>query len=107
MYTLTETADYLSKFVAKYDGGKKFKIISETGGKGLPLVAWSIRPESGTKWDEFALARGLRQKGWIVSHFVDSDFCTFADSFHRCLLTLWRLSESRDLLECDLKLMPL
>lgn len=67
MHNLTETADHLSKVIADFDGGKRFEIISETGGKGLPLVAWKIRPESGTRWDEYALARVLRQSGWIVS----------------------------------------
>ena len=66
MQTLTQTADYLAKTVEEFDGGKRFGIISKNAGGGLPLVAWKIKPDSGTKWDEFALARTLRQKGWIV-----------------------------------------
>ena len=67
MQTLTQTADYLAKTVADFDGGKRFGIISQGEGGGLPLVAWKIKADSGTKWDEYALARTLRQKGWIVS----------------------------------------
>lgn len=69
MGTLTETADYLSNYVEKYQGGKLFKIISETEGRGLSLVAWQLQ-ENVVQWDEFALARGLRAKGWIVPAYT-------------------------------------
>ena len=46
------------------DDGKRFAILSETEGKGLPLVAWKLKDEG--KFDEFAIARGLRTHGWIV-----------------------------------------
>jgi glutamate decarboxylase len=69
MTNLTQTADYLANYVEKYDGGKLFKMISETGGRGLPLVAWQLK-EGVTHWDEFALARALRLHGWIVPAYT-------------------------------------
>lgn len=69
MQNLTETADYLSDYVAKYDGGKLFEMISETEGRGLPLVAWQLKKDV-VPWDEFSLARGLRSKGWIVPAYT-------------------------------------
>ena len=65
MNNLTETADYLAKSIVELDDGKRFHLISKTGGEGLPLVAWQLK-EGAAKWDEFALARQLRQKGWII-----------------------------------------
>lgn len=69
MGTLTETADYLSNYINNYQDGKLFQMISETEGRGLPLVAWQIK-EGVVKWDEFALARALRAKGWIVPAYT-------------------------------------
>ena len=69
MNTLTETADYLSQTVSEFDGGKRFRIISQSGGKGLPLVAWQLI-DTQSKWDEFALAKQLRQRGWIVPAYT-------------------------------------
>lgn len=69
MGTLTETADYLSEYVDKYQDGKLFQLISETEGRGLPLVAWQLK-EGAAHWDEFALARALRAKGWIVPAYT-------------------------------------
>lgn len=65
MSTLIETSDYLAKSLLEIDDGKKFKLISETGGKGLPLVAFQLK-DGAAHWDEFALARELRSYGWII-----------------------------------------
>jgi len=65
MTTLTQTADHLAREISKIGNGKRFEILSEDGGKGLPLVAWRFaKPE---KYDEFAIARTLRERGWIVA----------------------------------------
>lgn len=69
MGTLTETADYLADYVKKYQDGKLFQMISETEGRGLPLVAWQVK-QGVVDWDEFALARALRAKGWIVPAYT-------------------------------------
>lgn len=69
MQTLTETADYLSDYVNNYDGGKLFQMISETEGRGLPLVAWQLKKDV-VHWDEYTLARALRAKGWIVPAYT-------------------------------------
>lgn len=69
MANLTETADYLSDSVEKIDGGKRFHMISKKSGNGLPLVAWQLK-EGAAKWDEFALVRTLRQRGWIVPAYT-------------------------------------
>lgn len=75
MGNLTETADYLSNYIEKYQGGKLFQMISETEGRGLPLVAWQVK-EGVVKWDEFALARALRAKGWIVPAYTMAPNCS-------------------------------
>ena len=69
MNNLTETADYLSESIKSIDGGKRFQMISETSGRGLPLVAWQLKKDAA-KWDEFALVRVLRQRGWIVPAYT-------------------------------------
>lgn len=69
MQTLTETADYLSDYVKNHSGGKLFQMISETEGRGLPLVAWQLQKDAA-HWDEFNLARALRAKGWIVPAYT-------------------------------------
>lgn len=69
MCNLTDTATYLAQSLEQFDDGKRFNIISKGGAGGLPLVAWSIKDEN-THWDEFALARTLRQRGWIVPAYT-------------------------------------
>ena len=69
MSNLIETSDYLAKTVKEIDGGKRFQLMSETNGRGLPLVAWQLK-DGAAKWDEFALARLLRQRGWIVPAYT-------------------------------------
>lgn len=65
MSNLTSTADYLSQQVLKLGGGDLFELMSETEGRGLPLVAWRI-VKADVGFDEFAIAGHLRQRGWIV-----------------------------------------
>jgi len=66
MVNLTHTADYLSTAIQKMG----FIIMSETGGKGLPLVAFRLNPEHGHKFDEFAIAHHLRERGWVVPAYT-------------------------------------
>jgi len=68
MANLTNTADYLAEEIVKIDGGEKFELLCETSGKGLPLVAWRLKKEQ--KYDEFAIARTLRTRGWIVPAYT-------------------------------------
>ena len=66
MQNLIHTSDYLAKEVVDIGEGKLFELMSDTGGKGLPLVAWRIKKDSGAAFDEFAIAHKLRERGWIV-----------------------------------------
>lgn len=67
MTNLTKTADFLGNEIVKL-GGDRFELLSEQGGKGLPLVAWRFK--NAEKFDEFAIARTLRQRGWIVPAYT-------------------------------------
>ena len=69
MSNLTQTADYLAQTIESIDDGKRFQMISKTSGNGLPLVAWQLK-QGAAKWDEFALVRILRQRGWIVPAYT-------------------------------------
>lgn len=60
MLNLTRVADYLADEVKKFDGGKRFTIMSDGGGAGLPLVAWRLTNKEN--FDEFAIARTLRER---------------------------------------------
>ncbi|KZF24101.1 glutamate decarboxylase [Xylona heveae TC161] len=66
MLNLTRTADYLSRCLE--DLG--FLIMSQQGGRGLPLVAFRLNPEDNHLYDEFAIARQLRERGWIVPAYT-------------------------------------
>ncbi|KAL8291439.1 hypothetical protein RQP46_002417 [Phenoliferia psychrophenolica] len=68
MVNLTKIADDVAKTISEMGGGKLFTIISEGGGLGLPLVAWRLTKEE--KYDEFAIASHLRQRGWIVPAYT-------------------------------------
>jgi len=65
MQNLTATASYLAKAIENMDGGKRFELMSDEPGKGLPLVAWRLK-DKNSKFDEFAIAHQLRERGWIV-----------------------------------------
>ncbi|KAI9863388.1 MAG: Glutamate decarboxylase 4 [Trichoglossum hirsutum] len=66
MMNLTRTADYLSEALAKLG----FIIMSQGGGKGLPLVAFRLNPKHNHHYDEFAVAHQLRERGWIVPAYT-------------------------------------
>ncbi|KAF2764125.1 glutamate decarboxylase [Teratosphaeria nubilosa] len=66
MLNLTRTADYLAAAVQKMG----FVLMSKTRGTGLPLVAFRLNPEDGHKFDEFAIAHQLRERGWVVPAYT-------------------------------------
>ncbi|EIM86926.1 glutamate decarboxylase [Stereum hirsutum FP-91666 SS1] len=68
MTNLTQISDFLAESVLKIGGGEKFVLMSKTGGEGLPLVAWRLKNEES--YDEFAIARALRSRGWIVPAYT-------------------------------------
>ncbi|CZT23925.1 probable glutamate decarboxylase [Ramularia collo-cygni] len=66
MFNLTRTADYLAASVQQMG----FILMSETRGKGLPLVAFRLDPAHKHKFDEFAIAHQLRERGWVVPAYT-------------------------------------
>lgn len=72
MSNLIRTADHLSARLEKLG----FVIMSETSGRGLPLVAFRFATEgepggdAARHYDEFALAAHLRARGWIVPAYT-------------------------------------
>jgi len=66
MLNLTRTADYLAAQLKEMG----FIIMSQGGGKGLPLVAWRMDPSKGHHFDEFAIAHHLRERGWVVPAYT-------------------------------------
>ncbi|TVY27619.1 Glutamate decarboxylase [Lachnellula hyalina] len=66
MGNLTRTADYLSGSLEQLG----FIIMSQTNGKGLPLVAFRLDEKANKHYDEFALAHQLRQRSWVVPAYT-------------------------------------
>jgi glutamate decarboxylase len=66
MKNLTRTADYLSDALRALG----FIIMSQGGGKGLPLVAFRLDPKHKHHFDEFAIAHQLRERGWVVPAYT-------------------------------------
>lgn len=66
MFNLTRTADYLAASVEKMG----FLLMSKTRGEGLPLVAFRLNPADKHKFDEFAIAHQLRERGWVVPAYT-------------------------------------
>jgi len=66
MMNLTRTADYLAACLAQLG----FIIMSEGGGRGLPLVAFRLDPAQELHFDEFAVAHQLRERGWVVPAYT-------------------------------------
>lgn len=66
MLNLTRTADYLAACLEQLG----FVIMSKTGGKGLPLVAFRLDPAKAHHYDEFAIAHNLRERGWVVPAYT-------------------------------------
>jgi glutamate decarboxylase len=66
MHNLTLIADYLSANLEN----QGFILLSQKGGKGLPLVAFRLDPAKGHEFDEFDLAHSLRERGWVVPAYT-------------------------------------
>ncbi|KPI35891.1 Glutamate decarboxylase 4 [Cyphellophora attinorum] len=66
MLNLTRTADYLAAQLQELG----FIIMSQGGGRGLPLVAFRLDPDNEDGFDEFALAHQLRERGWVVPAYT-------------------------------------
>lgn len=65
----TRRSDYLAKEIVAIDDGKRFELVCDnSGGKGLPLVAWRLK--DGSRFDEFAIAHVLRESGWVVPAYT-------------------------------------
>ncbi|KAI2694950.1 hypothetical protein CBS147332_9499 [Penicillium roqueforti] len=71
MRNLTATADYLTSQLQEMG----FIIMSEGGGHGLPVVAFRLSSAQNVFLDEWALARKLREKGWIVPAYTMAADC--------------------------------
>jgi glutamate decarboxylase len=68
MSNLTLTAHFLADGITGMADGNKFVLMSKIGKEGLPLVAWRLKNKE--KYDEFAIARHLRTRGWIVPAYT-------------------------------------
>ena len=66
MLNLTRTADYLAAQLQAMG----FIIMSQGGGRGLPLVAFRLDPDDDHLFDEFAIAHQLRERGWVVPAYT-------------------------------------
>ncbi|KAJ5779822.1 hypothetical protein N7457_007542 [Penicillium paradoxum] len=66
MTNLTRIADYMTFELQKLG----MKMLSETQGRGLPLVAFCLPSNTGRVYDEFAVAHQLRERGWIVPAYT-------------------------------------
>lgn len=66
MLNLTRTADYLAASLKALG----FIIMSQGGGKGLPVVAFRLNPDKGKHYDEFIIAHQLRERGWVVPAYT-------------------------------------
>ncbi|KAJ6088241.1 hypothetical protein N7486_009502 [Penicillium sp. IBT 16267x] len=71
MSNLTHTADYLTEQLRQMG----FTIMSDGGGKGLPVVAFRLGSAQSLLFDEFSLARRLRERGWIVPAYTMAADC--------------------------------
>lgn len=71
MKNLVGTADHLASCLER---SGHFIILSEGGGRALPVVAFRLRPqaegESLREYDEYDVARCLRDRGWIVPAYT-------------------------------------
>ncbi|GAA5815830.1 hypothetical protein MFLAVUS_009346 [Mucor flavus] len=65
MRNLTDTADHLAD---KLKNTGRFEIMSEGGGRGLPLVAFRLKEEQ--VYNEFDISSKLRERGWIVPAYT-------------------------------------
>ncbi|KAI8981104.1 glutamate decarboxylase [Pilobolus umbonatus] len=70
MTNLVKVADHLSD---KIEAMGPFKILSEKSGRGLPLVAFTLKENK--IYDEFDIAAKLRERGWIVPAYTMAPNC--------------------------------
>jgi glutamate decarboxylase len=68
MNNLTAIADHLAESILKIGDGDKFVLMSRTHGEGLPLVAWRLKKKEN--YDEFAIAKHLKTRGWMVPAYT-------------------------------------
>ena len=66
MTNLTQISDYLAAELQKLG----FIIMSDGGGRGLPLVAYRFPEQEDRLYDEFALAHVLRRRGWVIPAYT-------------------------------------
>ncbi|KAE8155267.1 pyridoxal phosphate-dependent transferase [Aspergillus avenaceus] len=66
MRNQTQIADYLAGELEKLG----FILMSEGNGRGLPLVAFRLKPNKDRMFDEFAIAHILRQRGWVIPAYT-------------------------------------
>ncbi|KFX94376.1 hypothetical protein O988_06341 [Pseudogymnoascus sp. VKM F-3808] len=66
MLNLTRVADLLAAALKEMG----FLIMSDGEGRGLPLVAFRLDPKLEKRYDEFAIAHQLRERGWIVPAYT-------------------------------------
>ncbi|OCK76457.1 glutamate decarboxylase [Lepidopterella palustris CBS 459.81] len=71
MLNLTRTADYLAANLEQLG----FIVMSQKGGRGLPLVACRLDPSKEKAYDEFAIAHQLRERGWVVPAYTMAPHC--------------------------------
>lgn len=71
MSNLTRTADNLASHLRNMG----FLIMSDGAGKGLPVVAFRLSAAHSTFFDEFAVSRKLRERGWIVPAYTMAADC--------------------------------
>lgn len=65
MGNLTATADHLAD---KLKATGRFTIMSESNGRGLPLVAFRLNKKH--HYNEFDISAKLRERGWIVPAYT-------------------------------------
>lgn len=109
MSNLTAIATNLGEEILKIADGEKFELLSNKGIDGLPLVAWKLKKKElydGTpsprrssssysfRFAEFAIARSLRQRGWIVPACLSFP-SAIASSTDVAEQTRWRRTRSR------------
>ncbi|KAJ5769802.1 uncharacterized protein N7511_001853 [Penicillium nucicola] len=71
MTNLTRVSDYMASELEKMG----MVIMSQTRGRGLPLVAFHLPKNPDRVYDEFAIAHQLRERGWIVPAYTMAPHC--------------------------------
>jgi glutamate decarboxylase len=66
MTNLTRISDYMASELQKMG----MILMSQTCGRGLPVVAFRLPPNADRVYDEFAIAHQLRERGWIVPAYT-------------------------------------